>query len=80
VVEVKLNDLNAPKFLQRLAGFSTVEKFVQIVGTDKVCRQVKIGSQICHLVSAGIFISWLEQLFIYLWTSPFVSRPLLFPG
>jgi hypothetical protein len=73
VVEVKLNDLNVPNFLQRFAGFSTVEKFVQIVSTDKVCRQVKIGSQICHLGSAGIFISWLEQLFIYLWTSPFVS-------
>ena len=71
MVEVKLNDLKVPNFCSALQGFSTAEKFVQIVGTDKVYCQVKIGLQICYLVSAGIFIRWLEQLFIYLWTSPY---------
>ena len=60
LVEVKLNDLNVSKSLQRFAGLLNCNKIVQVVGTDNVYRQVKIGSQICHLVSAGIFLRWLE--------------------
>jgi hypothetical protein len=60
MVEVKLNDLNLSKSLQRFAGVLNCDKIVQIVGADNVYRQLKIGSQICHLVSAGIFFRWLE--------------------
>ena len=60
IIEVKLDDLNVSKSLQRFAGLPNCKKIVQIVGADNVYRQVKIGSQICHLVSAGIFLRWLE--------------------
>jgi len=60
LVEVKLNDLDVSKSLERFAGLLNCKKIVQIVGTDNVYRQIKIGSQICHLVSAGIFLRWLE--------------------
>jgi len=66
MVEVKLNDLDGSKSLQRFAGLFNCKKIVQVVGAGNVCRQVKIGSQICHLVSAGIFFKWIEELFIYL--------------
>jgi predicted AAA+ superfamily ATPase len=60
MAEVKLNDLNVSKSLQRFAGLLNCKKIVQIVGADNFYRQVKIGSQICHLVSAGIFLRWLD--------------------
>ena len=60
MVEVKLNDLNVSKSLQRFAGLLNCKKIVQVVGTDNVYRQVKIGQNICHLVSASIFLKWLE--------------------
>ncbi len=36
------------------------KNIVQVVSSDNVYRQVKIDSQICHLVSAGVFLRWLE--------------------
>ena len=60
MVEVKLNDLNVSKSLQRFAGLLNCNKIVQVVSADNVYPQVKIGSQICYLVSAGIFLRWLE--------------------
>ncbi len=60
MVEVKLNDLNVSKSLQRFAGLLNCKNIVQVVSSDNVYRQVKIDSQICHLVSAGIFLRWLE--------------------
>ena len=60
MVEVKLNDLNVSKSLLRFAGLLNCKKVVQVVGADNVYRQVKVGQQICHLVSAGIFLRWLE--------------------
>jgi hypothetical protein len=46
--------------LERFAGLLNCKKIVQVVGAENIYRQVKIGSQICHLVSAGIFLRWLE--------------------
>ena len=60
IVELKLNDLNVSKSLQRFAGLLNCKKNVQVVGADNIYRQVKVGQQICHLVSAGIFLRWLE--------------------
>ena len=60
LVEAKINDLNLSKSLQRFAGLLNCQKMVQVVGADKVYRQVKGGSQIFHIVSAGIFLRWLE--------------------
>jgi len=60
MVEVKLNDLNVLKSLQRFAGLLDCKKFVQVVGSENVYRQVRVGQQICHLVSAGIFLRWPE--------------------
>ena len=60
LVEVKLNDLDVSKSLERFSGLLNCKKIVQVVGTDNVYRQVKIDSQICHVVSAGIFLRWLE--------------------
>ncbi len=60
MVEVKLNDLNVSKSLQQFAGFLNCKNIVKVVGVDNVYQQVKFGSQICHLVSAGIFFRWLE--------------------
>jgi hypothetical protein len=60
MVEVKFNDLNVSKSLQRFEGLLNCKKIVQVVGADNVCRQVKFGSQICYLVSASIFVRWLE--------------------
>jgi hypothetical protein len=57
---VKLSDLDVSKSLERFAGLLNCKKIVQVVGADNVYRQVKIGAQICHLVSAGIFLRWLE--------------------
>jgi len=59
MVEVKLTDLNISKSLLRLAEHLNCKKIVQVVGADNVYKQVKIGRQICHLVSAGIFLRWL---------------------
>jgi hypothetical protein len=58
MVEVKLNDLNVSKSLERFARLLNCKKIVQVVGAENIYRQVKIGSQICHLVSAGIFLKW----------------------
>jgi len=52
---VKLNDLDVSKSLERFARLLNCKKIVQVVGADNIYRQVKIGAQICHLVSAGIF-------------------------
>jgi hypothetical protein len=57
---VKLSDLDVSKSLERFAGLLNCKKIIQVVGVDNVYRQVKIGAQICHLVSAGIFLRWLE--------------------
>jgi len=60
LVEAKLNDLNVSKSLERFAGLLNCKNIVQVVSAENIYRQVKIGSQICHLVSAGIFLRWLE--------------------
>ena len=60
MVAMKLNDLAVSKSLERFAGLLNCKEIVQVVGADNVYRQVKIGSKICHLVSAGIFLRWLE--------------------
>jgi predicted AAA+ superfamily ATPase len=60
LVEVKMNDLSVSKSLKRFAGLLDCQKIVQVVGAENIYRQEKIGSQICHLVSAGIFLRWLE--------------------
>jgi hypothetical protein len=60
MVESKMNDLNVSKSLQRFARLLNCKKIVQVVAADNIFRQVKIDSQICHLVSAGIFLRWLE--------------------
>ena len=60
LVEVKLNDLNMSKSLERFARLLNCNKIVQVVGAENMYRQVKINSQICHMVSAGIFLRWLE--------------------
>jgi len=59
MVEVKLNDMNISKSLLRFAERLNCKKIVQVVNADNVYKQVKIGRQICHLVSAGIFLRWL---------------------
>jgi hypothetical protein len=60
MVEVKLNDLNISKSLIRFAEHLNCKKIVQIVRGDNIYKQVKIGKQICHLVSAGTFLRWLN--------------------
>ena len=60
MVEVKLYDLNGSKSLRRFAGLLNCKNIVQVVGADNVYRQVKFGAQICHFVSAGVFLRWLE--------------------
>jgi hypothetical protein len=55
-----MNDLSVSKSLKRFAGLLNCKKIVQIAGAENIYRQVKIGSQICHLLSAGIFLRWLE--------------------
>ena len=60
MVEVKLNDLNLSKSLQRFSTLLNCRKIVQVVKTDNVYRQVKVDSQIYHIVSAGNFLRWLE--------------------
>lgn len=59
MVEVKLNNLNISKSLLRFAEHLNCKKIVQVVSADNVYKQVKIGRQICHLASAGIFLRWL---------------------
>jgi len=41
MVEVKLNDLNGLKSLQRFAGLLNCKKIVQVVDADNLYRQVK---------------------------------------
>jgi predicted AAA+ superfamily ATPase len=60
MVEVKLNDLKISKSLLRFAEHFNCKKVVQVVRGDNVYKQVKIGKQICHLVSAGLFLRWLN--------------------
>jgi hypothetical protein len=60
ILEVNLSDLNVSKSLQRFARLLNCKKIVQVVRAENVYRQLKIDSQICHLVSAGIFLRWLE--------------------
>jgi hypothetical protein len=59
MVEVKLNDMNISKSLLRFAKRLNCKKIVQIVAADNVHKQIKIGRQFCHLVSAGSFLRWL---------------------
>jgi hypothetical protein len=59
LVEVTLNDLNVAKPLQRFARLLKCDKTVQVVKPDNIYRQVKIESNIYHVVSAGMFLSWL---------------------
>ena len=47
LVEVKLNDLNVSKSLERFARLLNCNKIVQVVGPDNVYRQVRVGKQIC---------------------------------
>ena len=60
MVEIKRNDLNVSKSLQRFSKLLNCHKVVQIVKPDGVYRQMKVDSQIYHIVSAGIFLRWLE--------------------
>jgi hypothetical protein len=55
-----MNDLSVSKSLKRFAGLLNCKNFVQVVGAENIYHQEKIGSQICHLLSAGIFLRWLE--------------------
>ena len=59
MVEIKLNDVNVSKPLQRFARQLKCDKTVQVVKPDNVYRQVKVESHIHHVVSAGTFLSWL---------------------
>ena len=60
MVEVKLNDLNLSKSLQRFSQLLNCRKIVQVVKPDGIYRQVKIDSSVYHFVSAGVFLRWLE--------------------
>ncbi len=59
MVEVKLNDLNVSKSLQRYAHLLSCKRTVQVVKTGGIYRQVKIKERIYHVVSSGVFLSWL---------------------
>lgn len=59
MVEVKLNDLNVSKSLQRYAHLLDCKRTVQVVKTGGIHRQVKIKGRIYHVVSSGRFLSWL---------------------
>jgi hypothetical protein len=59
MVEVKLNNLNVSKSLQRYARLLGCKKTVQVVKTGGIYRQVKIKDQIFHVVSSEEFLSWL---------------------
>ena len=59
MVEIKLNDLNVSKPLQRYAQLLNCQKIVQVVKPDDIYRQIKIESRIYHVVSAGTFLTWL---------------------
>ncbi len=59
MVEVKLNDLNVSKSLQRYAHLLGCKRTVQVVKTGGIYRQLKIKEQIYHVVSLGEFLSWL---------------------
>jgi len=60
MVEIKLNDLNLSKSLQRFSKLLNCQKVVQVVKPDGVYRQMKVDSRIYHIASAGIFLRWLE--------------------
>ena len=60
MVEIKLNDVNLSKSLQRFSKFLNCRKIVQVVKPDGVYRQMKVDSRIFHIASAGIFLRWLE--------------------
>lgn len=59
MVEVRLNDLNVSKSLQRFAGLLKCKNIAQVVKTGNIHRQIKTESSLCHLVSAGIFLQCL---------------------
>jgi len=60
MVEIKLNDLNLSKSLQRFSRLLNCHKAVQVVKPDGIYRQMKVDSRIYHITSAGIFLGWLE--------------------
>ena len=60
MVEIKLNDLNLSKSLQRFSRLLNCRKVVQVVKPDGVYRQMKVDSRIYHIASAGIFLRWFE--------------------
>jgi len=60
MVEIKLNDLNLSKSLQRFSRLLNCQQVVQVVKPDGVYRQMKVDSRIYHIASAGIFLRWLE--------------------
>ena len=60
LVEVKQNDRDISKPLLRFADLLNCRKVVQVVRAGDIYRQVKIGRQICHLVSAGTFLRYLQ--------------------
>jgi predicted AAA+ superfamily ATPase len=60
MVEIKRNDLNLSKSLQRFSKLLNCQKVVQVVKPDGVYRQMKVDSRIYHIASAGIFLRWLE--------------------
>jgi predicted AAA+ superfamily ATPase len=59
IVEIKLNDLNVSKPLQRYAQLLKCKNIVQVVKPDNIHRQLKIKSRVYHVVSAGTFLTWL---------------------
>ena len=60
LVEVKQSDRNISKPLLRFADQLNCRKVVQVIRADNIYRQVKIGKQICLLISAGTFLRYLE--------------------
>ena len=54
------DDINLSKSLQRFSRLLNCRKVVQVLKPDGVYQQVKVDSQIYHLVSAGVFLRWLE--------------------
>jgi predicted AAA+ superfamily ATPase len=59
MIEIKLNDLNVSRPLQRYAQLLKCKNVVQVVKPDDIYRQIKIESRIYHVVSAGMFLLWL---------------------
>lgn len=59
MTEVKFNDTRVSKPLQRFSRLLNCKQLVQVVRPGGIYRQVKIDSNIYHVVSAGAFLSWL---------------------